>query len=314
MRADIIPIRVVIVTMDSYLARAAEVAQAVLRRDIPGLVLKVHAADEWGQDASALNDCLEDIERADIVVAAMLFLEDHIRAVMPALIARRDHCDAMLCAMSAGEVVKLTRLGGFNMSAKSGGAISMLKRLRGKSKPGQPASGRDQMKMLKRLPKLLRFIPGTAQDARSYFLALQYWIAGSETNLVNLVRLLVGRYASGERQDLAGTVKPEAPVEYPDVGLFHPSLKAGVTTSIDKLPKFGPRGTVGLLLLRSYVLAGNAAHYEGVIAALEAQGLRVLPAFSAGLDQRPAIEQYFLRDGAAIVANGFFARGWPRLQ
>jgi magnesium chelatase subunit H len=316
MRADIIPIRVVIVTMDSYLARAAEVAQAVLRRDIPGLVLKVHAADEWGQDASALNDCLEDIERADIVVAAMLFLEDHIRAVMPALIARRDHCDAMLCAMSAGEVVKLTRLGGFNMSAKSGGAISMLKRLRGKSKPGQPASGRDQMKMLKRLPKLLRFIPGTAQDARSYFLALQYWIAGSETNLVNLVRLLVGRYASGERQALAGTVKPEAPVEYPDVGLFHPSLKAGVTTSIDKLPKFGPRGTVGLLLLRSYVLAGNAAHYEGVIAALEAQGLRVLPAFSAGLDQRPAIEQYFLRDGAAIVdavvsLTGFSLVGGP---
>ncbi|MBW4024447.1 MAG: magnesium chelatase subunit H [Proteobacteria bacterium] len=316
MRADIIPIRVVIVTMDSYLARAAEAAQAILRRDIPGLVLKVHAADEWGQDASALDACLEDIERGDILVAAMLFLEDHIRAVMPALIARRDHCDAMLGAMSAGEVVKLTRLGGFNMSAKSGGAISMLKRLRGKSKPGQPASGRDQMKMLKRLPKLLRFIPGTAQDARSYFLALQYWIAGSETNLVNLVRLLVGRYAAGERQALVGTVRPEAPVEYPDVGLYHPKVKGGVATNPDRLPKFGPRGTVGLLLLRSYVLAGNAAHYEGVIAALEAQGLRVVPAFSSGLDQRPAIEQFFLHDGVAIVdavvsLTGFSLVGGP---
>jgi magnesium chelatase subunit H len=316
MRADIIPIRVVIVTMDSYLARAAEQAQAVLRRDIPGLVLKVHAADEWGQDARALDSCLEDIERGDIVVAAMLFLEEHIRAVMPALTARRDHCDAMLGAMSAGEVVKLTRLGGFNMAGNSGGALSMLKRLRGKSKPGQPASGRDQMKMLKRLPKLLRFIPGTAQDARSYFLALQYWLAGSETNLVNLVRLLVGRYAGGERQALLGTVRAEPPVEYPDVGLYHPSLKGGVTTSADQLPQFGPRGTVGLLLLRSYVLAGNAAHYEGVIAALEAQGLRVLPAFSSGLDQRPAIEQFFLRDGAATVdcvvsLTGFSLVGGP---
>ena len=51
------------------------------------------------------------------------------------------------------------------------------------------------MKMLRRLPKLLRFIPGTAQDVRAYFLTLQYWLAGSEKNLANMVRMLVGRYA-----------------------------------------------------------------------------------------------------------------------
>ena len=52
------------------------------------------------------------------------------------------------------------------------------------------------MKMLRKLPKLLRFIPGTAQDVRAYFLTLQYWLAGSEENLANMVRMLVGRYAS----------------------------------------------------------------------------------------------------------------------
>jgi magnesium chelatase subunit H len=40
---------------------------------------------------------------------------------------------------------------------------------------------------------------------------------------------------------------------------------------------------VGLLLMRSYLLAGNAAHYDGVIAALEARGLRVIP----GVRHRP---------------------------
>ena len=36
--------------------------------------------------------------------------------MLPALKARREHCDAMVCAMSAGEVVKLTRMGRFDMS------------------------------------------------------------------------------------------------------------------------------------------------------------------------------------------------------
>ncbi len=97
MRADATPIRVAVVTMDSHLAHAAAEAQAVLRRDLPGLVLDVHAADEWGQDPAALAACTADIARGDIVVATMLFLDDHIRAVLPALIARRDTCDAMLC-------------------------------------------------------------------------------------------------------------------------------------------------------------------------------------------------------------------------
>ena len=37
----------------------------------------------------------------------------------------------------------------------------------------------------------------------------------------------------------------------------------------EALPQGGTRGTVGLLLMRSYLLAGNGAHYDGVIAALE---------------------------------------------
>ena len=45
--------------------------------------------------------------------------------------------------------------------------------------------------MLRRIPRILRFIPGPAQDVRAYFLTLQYWLAGSEENIANLVRFLV---------------------------------------------------------------------------------------------------------------------------
>ena len=78
------------------------------------------------------------------------------------------------------------------------------------------------MKMLRQLPRLLRFIPGTAQDVRAYFMALQYCLAGSEENLANMVRMLVGRYAAGPRAHLAGSLRAAPPVEYPEVGLYHP--------------------------------------------------------------------------------------------
>jgi magnesium chelatase subunit H len=70
-----------------------------------------------GQRRRALARCKADIAQGDIVIVTMLFLEDHFLPILPVLKARRDHCDAMVCAMSAGEVVKLTRMGKFDMSA-----------------------------------------------------------------------------------------------------------------------------------------------------------------------------------------------------
>jgi len=313
--ADATPVRVVLVTMDSHLSGAAERAEVALRQEIPGLRLAVHAADEWGCDGPALDRCKADIADADIVVATMLFLDDHIKAVLPALQARRDHCDAMLCCFSAGEVMRLTRLGRFDMSREAGGAIAWLKRLRG-AKSGGGSSGRGQMKMLKQLPRVLRFVPGTAQDVRAYFLALQYWLAGSEENIANLLRMLVSRYARGERHALPGARRADSPVDYPDVGLYHPRARTRIVEKLSDLPLHGRRPRVGLLIMRSYVLAGNARHYDGVIAALEAKGLDVVPAFASGLDARPAIERYFIVAGVAAVdavvsLTGFSLVGGP---
>ena len=311
--ADATAIRVVVVTLDSHIAGAATRARDALRRELPGLELDVHAADEWGFDPAALARCLADIARGDIVIATMLFLEEHIRAVMPALVARRDHCDAMICGMSAGEVVRLTRLGKFCMTDEAVGAIGWLKRLRGS---GSGSSGHGQMRMLRQLPRLLRFIPGKAQDVRTYLLSLQYWLAGSQENLSNLVRMLVERYASGPRLQLRARMRALPPVHYPDVGLYHPSARQRVCERLEHLPRKGTSGTVGLLVMRSYVLAGNTAHYDGVIASLEAKGLRVIPAFASGLDARPAMRRYFMKGRRPIVdavvsLTGFSLVGGP---
>ncbi|TCZ64496.1 magnesium chelatase subunit H [Roseicella aquatilis] len=309
------PVRVVIVTMDSHFGGAVTAARSRLRRSLPGLELALHAADEFATDPAALRACHEDIARADIIIAGMLFLEDHIRLVAPALAARRDQCDAIACCLSAPEIMRLTRLGKFSMSGEARGLLGLLKRLRGKAK-GAGASGKGQMKMLRELPRLLRFIPGTAQDLRAYVLTLQYWLAGSADNLASMVALLVNRYAAGPRAALQGTLGVAPPIEYPEVGLYHPRLPGRVGEDPAALPRPGHRGTVGVILLRAYVLANNARHYDGMIAALEAEGLNVVPVFASGLDARPAMQRFFVRDGvpqvdAVLSLTGFSLVGGP---
>ena len=53
-----------------------------------------------------------------------------------------------------------------------------------------------------------------------------------------------------------------------------------------------------------------------MIASLEAQGLNVIPAFASGLDARPAMERFFMRDGvpqvdAVVSLTGFSLVGGP---
>jgi magnesium chelatase subunit H len=311
------PVRVVIVTLDNHLKGAVDRAEEALAKE--GIDLSLHAASEWGSNADDLEAVKSAIASADIVIATMLFLDDHIRMVLPALEARREECDAMVCLMSAGEVVRLTKMGGYRMDAPAKGPLALLKKLRGSSgKDGKPNSGAGQMKMLRRLPKILRFIPGTAQDVRAYFLTLQYWLAGSDENVVAMVRALIDRYAAGERMYRRGMTKAGAPLEYPETGVYYPHAPQRISESLRLLPAGkGREGTVGLILLRSYLLGRDCAHYDGAIAAFEAAGLKVVPVFASGLDARPAIEQFFIGpDGnptvdAVVNLTGFSLVGGP---
>jgi len=317
---------VVLLTMDSHLATAADSAAKRLARDLPGLSLQTYSASVWRNSDSALTACLAAVAQADIVIVTMLFMEDHFMPVLGALQARRDHCDAMVCIMSAPQVTQLTRMGKLVMGRESSGLMAMLKKLRPSAKnkdtgseTGAPSSaGAKQMAMLRRLPKLLRFIPGTAQDLRLFFLTMRYWLAGSEHNIEHMVKTLVQRYAQGPHEPMRSLAQPEDPIEYPEVGLYHPQMKNRISENLSDLPNHGHKDqpAVGLLLLRSYLLAGNALHYDAVIQALQDRGLRVVAAFASGLDSRPAIEKFFMDKGigqieALVSLTGFSLVGGP---
>jgi magnesium chelatase subunit H len=311
-----LPVRVVIITLDNHLSGAVARAQAHFDRVHPGVTIGFHAAADWDDKPGALDAARADIARGDIILMTMLFLEDHIRAVLPHLTARQNQCDAMVGLMSAGDIVRLTRMGDYRMDKPAGGLLALVKKLRGTNKAGA-SSGAGQMAVLRRLPKLLKFVPGTAQDVRTWFLTMQYWLAASDDNVFDMIRGLIDRYADGPRRPLRGTMKAQLPRDYPDVGVYHPALPQRMAHHVADLPRSkATRGTVGLLMLRSYVLARDAAHYDGVIAAMESRGLRVIPAFAGGLDGRPAIDALFMRDGQPIVdavvnLTGFSLVGGP---
>ncbi len=186
--------RFVIVTLDNHLAGAVDRARRTLARDIPGLDLAFHAAADWN-DPAALKSCLDSIAKADIIVATMLFMEEHAEAVLP--------CDPRAARTLATPCSAACRPPRSSSSRASAGSIwtersaarSTSSSVCAAARKPADTGGEKQLAMLRRIPKILRFIPGAAQDVRAYFLTLQYWLAGSDENVVSLVRFLFNRYA-----------------------------------------------------------------------------------------------------------------------
>ena len=312
-RLDKISYRISIITLDSHNAMPCKRAWSNLLEEFDGLEVSIFAAAEWGENPSALAETKAAIDRSDIIVVNLLFLEDHIKPILPLLKARREKCDAMIGVVCDADLVKLTRMGSLDMQAPESGAVALLKKLRGSSKPSSE-TGEKKMRMLRRLPKILKFIPGKAQDLRAWFLVMQYWLGGTDENIEEMLRFLISRYS---HIDSWRGVKAEPPREYPNVGVYHPNLKGRISEDLTDIPEVKkPIATIGLLLMRSYVLSGDTAHYDKVIEGFEALNVKIIPAFAGGLDGRPAIEKYFIgADGPLIDVlvslTGFSLVGGP---
>jgi magnesium chelatase subunit H len=201
-------------------------------------------------------------------------------------------------------LIRMTRLGKFNLQKKEeagepSGLAQWARKFRPKSGHGE---GQRQLAMLRNLGKVLQHIPGKARDLSTYITVHQYWMHSSPENLRRMLAMLVERYVPG----YAGRLKTQPPIEYPDLALFHPDAPAPFADLAAyqrwrkshgprrkgqprgaALAPVGDRGVVGLLSLRTVALSGNTAHLDALTRALEARGLEVRLAYSAGLDFRP---------------------------
>ena len=69
---------------------------------------------------------------ADIIIANLLFLEEHVRAILPTLKTKRENCDALVGCISSKEVVSLTRMDRLDMSKPTSRFFIFIKKTKGK--------------------------------------------------------------------------------------------------------------------------------------------------------------------------------------
>ena len=166
--------QLVVLTMDNHLTSVITEIGNELSTKCPGLSLRIYAASDWASDENILDECRKSIKNARLIFVSMLFMEEHFKPILEDLKSKRDNLDALVCIMSSPEVTRLTKMGRLDMSKPASGVVSFLKRFRNKGKSGEEKkpAGEAQMRMLRSLPKILKYIPGTAQDLRVFFLSL----------------------------------------------------------------------------------------------------------------------------------------------
>eukprot|EP00669_Euglena_mutabilis_P006417 TRINITY_DN2039_c0_g1_i1.p1 TRINITY_DN2039_c0_g1~~TRINITY_DN2039_c0_g1_i1.p1 ORF type:complete len:1417 (+),score=532.61 TRINITY_DN2039_c0_g1_i1:284-4252(+) len=268
-----------------------------------------------------------DVARANIFIGSLIFIEDLAKKVVDAVEPVRDNLDAAIVFPSMPEVMRLNKLGGFTME-NLGQSKSAIGDFMKKKKNEQGASFQDAMlKIVRTLPKILKYLPNEkAQDARNFMLSFQYWLGGSSENLQNFLLMLADRYVV----DTPLTTAIADPVEYPDLGIWHPlaprmftdiaSYNAWTSNRSDLPHANDPDApTIGLVLQRSHLVSRDDAHYVAMVQELESRGAKVIPVFAGGLDFSIPVNDFFFERGAPAVdgvisLTGFALVGGPARQ
>jgi magnesium chelatase subunit H len=308
--------RFLFLTMDGNHGAALREAARLLYHD-QGIDLQLalynattlRRADDWQRLA-------EDVRQTDFVFGSMLFGEELVRPLQPIL----GEAASPVCVITSNPaLIRCTHLGKFVLKQKAKEeAPGLFKQWLNKFRPkGGHGEGKRQLAMLRNLGKIMKHIPGKAQDLHSYIAVHDYWMHSSPENLRRMICLLIERYVPAYKTRLP----IQEPIHYPDAAIYHPDAPAPFadmaryrqwrserrTQSAERRTQNvapGSAGSVGLLSLRTVILSGNTAHLDSLIWALEARGIEARAAYSAGLDFRPAIEQFFSGSGDEDAANG----------
>lgn len=171
------------------------------------------------------------------------------------------------------------------------------------------ASAGSYLKLVNRLPSLLRFVPGTGRlkDVKNYLYLFCYFLQPTPKNIKSMLLYAIKNYGVEE----SGRLKIDAPETVPVAGIYHPDAPELFPT-FDAYKKWYERSrrrgldrreTIGLLLMRPQVVSASRGHYDGLIRAIEGEGLSVVPALSTFMDNRDACREFFI-DPASAEGKG----------
>lgn len=329
-------IKVVYVVLESQYQSALSQAVSTINSNNPNLAIEISGyLIEELRDPENYEEFKRDMESANIFIASLIFIEDLAQKVISAVEPHRDHLDVSVVFPSMPEVMRLNKMGSFSL-AQLGQSKSAIAQFMRKRKEKSGAGFQDGMlKLLRTLPQVLKFLPiDKAQDARNFMLSFQYWLGGSPENLENFLLMLADKYVlkDVDKQNLPSPTY-EAPVVYPDMGIWHPLATtmfedvkeylnwytARKDISSDLKDPLAP--CVGLVLQRTHLVTGDDAHYVAIVQELECLGARVIPVFAGGLDFSKPVDAYFYEPttktplvDAVVSLTGFALVGGPARQ
>lgn len=324
-------VKIVYIVLESQYQSSMTAAANNINRENPNISMEVsgYLLEEL-RDPANYEMLKNDLNEANIFIGSLIFVQDLAELVVNAVKPVRDRLDACVIFPSMPDVMRLNKLGSFQMN-QLGRTNSTIAKFMRKKKQENGASFEDSMlKLLRTLPKVLKYLPNDkAQDARSFMLSFQYWLGGSVDNIQNFLLMITEKYV----EESPAPVKEVAlPVVYPDVGIWHPvaprmfedlqEYMEWYTTEhcpVANLTNESP--TVGLVLARTHMITGDDCHYISLVSELEANGAKVIPVFSSGLDYSLPIEKFFFHKGTnnanidvVVSLTGFALVGGPARQ
>jgi magnesium chelatase subunit H len=270
----------------------------------------------------------KDVADANIFIGSLIFVQELADKVVEVLAPQRDRLDAVLIFPSMPEVMRLNKVGTFSM-ANLGQSKSVIGEfMKKKKKEGGSSFEEGMLKLLRTLPKVLKYLPSDkAKDARSFMMSFQYWLGGSPENLESMLLMLAKDFVGATVSDNAIS----EPVVIADKGIWHPMAPSVFETveeynnwyEKEHCPVAGinPKTavTVGLVLQKSHINTKDECHYVALISELEARGAKVVCIYSGGLDFSGPVDEYFYTNERVVVDSvinltGFALVGGPASQ
>jgi magnesium chelatase subunit H len=285
------------------------------------VVFVIHVMD--GENAARLLDALERYKARHHAVVVINCMPDLMRRT------RMGKLDFGRMFGGGGDEDAETR--GRGDAAKKNGEGKRAKRLTGRigAWMGEQARGfrakkgrshTQYLKLVDRLPGLLRFVPGAGRlrDIKNYLYLFCYFLQPTPANIRSMVLYAIKHYMPEKRVTRA-EIKVAPPETMPAVAIYHPDA----TTLFESFAAYrkwyerrgsrnarlDPARTIGLLLMRPQIVSNTRKHYDGLIRAIEAEGLAVLPAISTLMDNREACGKFFVDDGGKEVGSRQLAVG-----
>lgn len=280
-------------TVDEWSAAALDIASSEI-------VFVIHITE--GENAARMIAALELRERRGAVIAFNC-MPDLMRCTR---MGRLDF-GALMKARASGEGD--SGASGQNLTRKL--AMWMADFLKGRrqtpvknsDKPAAPASKDHYLALVGRLPAILKFVPnaGKLRDIKNYLLLFACFLQPTPRNIRSMLLLAIKQYAKGDFR----RIKIDPPEAMPTVAIYHPDA-GKLFETIEAYQKWYERKrrrpleadqTIGLLLMRPQIISDSRGHYDGLIRAIEAEGLSVIPAISTFMDNRDACTKFFVEEG-----------------